>query len=59
MQYRRAKTRGRTYFFTVVTHQRRKFLCRPANVSLLREAFRVVMTKHPIRIEGDDFSDCS
>jgi putative transposase len=42
MQYRRAKTKGGTYFFSVVTHQRRKFLCQPANVSLLREALRLL-----------------
>ncbi len=52
MQYRRAKTKGGTHFFTVVTHQRRKFLCRPANVSLLREAFRNVMAEHPFQIDA-------
>ena len=43
MEYRRAKTPGATYFFTVVTHQRRKILCQPENVDLLRNAFRYVM----------------
>ena len=52
MQYRRAKTKGGTYFFTVVTHQRRKFLCQPANVSVLREAFRYVMAEHPFEIDA-------
>jgi putative transposase len=52
MQYRRAKTKGGTYFFTVVTHNRRKFLCYPANVSLLREAFRYVMAEHPFQIDA-------
>jgi hypothetical protein len=42
MRYRRAKTPGGTYFFTVVTFQRRKFLCEPGNVELLRTAFRTV-----------------
>lgn len=32
MQYRRAKTKGATYFFTVVTHRGRKILCEPDNV---------------------------
>jgi putative transposase len=52
MQYRRAKTPGGTYFFTVVTHCRRKFLCQPDNVTLLREAFRVVMERHSFRIDA-------
>jgi len=52
MQYRRAKTKGGTYFFTVVTHDRRKFLCRPASVSLLREAFRNVMAEHHFQIDA-------
>ena len=30
MEYRRAKTPGGTFFFTVITHNRRKFLCTPA-----------------------------
>jgi len=52
MQYRRAKPKGGTYFFTVVTHNRRKFLCRPASVSLLREAFRNVMAEHRFQIDA-------
>jgi putative transposase len=52
MKYRRAKTPGATCFFTVVTHNRRKFLCAPENITLLRQAFRVVMTNHPFRIEA-------
>jgi len=43
MQYRRAKTPGATYFFTVVAFLRRKILCEPENRELLRTAFR--MTK--------------
>jgi len=52
MEYRRAKTPGATYFFTVVTHNRRQFLCAPENIALLREAFREVMTDHPFKIEA-------
>jgi len=52
MKYRRAKTLGATYFFTVVTHNRRKFLCIPENIALLRRAFREVMTNHPFKIEA-------
>jgi putative transposase len=52
MEYRRAKTPGATYFFTVVTHNRRKFLCIPENISLLRQAFRDVMANHPFKIQA-------
>jgi putative transposase len=52
MQYRRASTERGTYFFTVVTHNRRKFLCAPENVSLLREAFRYVIAKHSFQIDA-------
>ncbi len=52
MEYRRAKTPGGTFFFTLVTHNRRKFLCTPENIILLRQAFREVMTHHPFKIEA-------
>jgi putative transposase len=52
MQYRRAKIEGGTYFFTLVTHKRKKFLCEPENISLLREAFRYVMQRHPFTIDA-------
>ena len=52
MQYRRAKTPGGTYFFTVVTFRRHKFLCEPDNVELLRTAFRTVKLAHPFTIDA-------
>ncbi|MCB0223669.1 MAG: transposase [Anaerolineae bacterium] len=52
MEYRRAKIPGGTYFFTLVTHQRRRFLCQPDNISLLRQTFRLVMENHPFTIEA-------
>ena len=52
MQYRRAKIDGGTYFFTLVTHNRRQFLCEPDNVSLLRNAFRYVIKQHPFKIDA-------
>jgi putative transposase len=52
MQYRRAKTPGATYFFTVVTFARRKILCDPENVALLRDAFRTVKSRHPFTIDA-------
>ncbi len=52
MQYRRARIKGGTYFFTVVTHNRRRFLCQPENIELLRAALREVMAYHPFKIEA-------
>ena len=52
MEYRRAKTPGTSYFFTVVTYQRRRFLCQGENVNLLRSAFRYVMEKHPFQMDA-------
>jgi putative transposase len=52
MQYRRARTKGGTYFFTVVTYKRRAILCIPSNIALLKETFRRVMDRHPFRIEA-------
>src|SRR5688572_26637964 len=52
MRYRRTQTPGGTYFFTVVTHERRPILCEPENVPLLRQAFRRVMRNHPYRIDA-------
>ncbi|MEA3486674.1 MAG: transposase, partial [Thermodesulfobacteriota bacterium] len=50
MQYRRAKIAGATYFFTVVTYNRRKILCIPDNIDLLREVFRKTLMRHPFEI---------
>ena len=52
MRYRRSRQNGGTYFFTVVTHQRKKILCEKANVDLLRDSFRVVKDKHPFTIDA-------
>jgi putative transposase len=52
MKYRRAKVAGGTYFFTVVTHNRRQFLCEPENIDLLRDAFRYVKSSHPFIIDA-------
>jgi len=52
MEYRRALIEGGTYFFTLVTHNRRQFLCQPENISLLRESFRYVMQRHPFKIDA-------
>jgi putative transposase len=52
MQYRRARTASGTYFFTLVTHNRRNILCDPENVVLLRTVFKEVMIRHPFTIEA-------
>ena len=44
--------RGGTYFFTVVTCNRRKILTEPENVSLLRQIFQEVIDNHPFTIEA-------
>jgi putative transposase len=52
MRYRRARTKGGTYFFTLVTHNRRKFLSAPENVALLRSVLKNVMARHPFTIDA-------
>jgi len=52
MQYRRAKTPGATYFFTVVTFRRRKILCEPENLKLLRAAIEKIRNSHPFTIDA-------
>lgn len=52
MQYRRAKTPGATYFFTVVTHQRQKLFQHLECLEILRQAFRTVKQKHPFTIDA-------
>jgi len=52
MKYRRAKVKGGTYFFTVVTFNRIKIFYNSDNVALLRGAIRKVMLKHPFQIDA-------
>jgi putative transposase len=52
MKYRRARTEGGTYFFTLVTHRRRRFLSKPENFHRLWESIRYVMTRHPFKIDA-------
>ena len=52
MKYRRLRIDGATYFFTVVTHERKPILTVDANLNLLREAFREVMKKRPFTIDA-------
>ncbi len=52
MQYRRARSPGSSYFFTVVTYNRRPILCEPDNINLLRDSFKRVITKQPFIIDA-------
>jgi putative transposase len=52
MEYRRAKITGGTYFFTLVTHHRRSFLCEAQNIGLLRQSLGAVMQRHPFVIDA-------
>ncbi len=50
MEFRRARIPGATYFFTVVTAERRPLLI--DNISHLRNAFRSVKHRYPFHIEA-------
>jgi putative transposase len=52
MQYRRSRAKGATFFFTVVTHNRRRILCLEPNVALIKEAFRGIIEKHPFTVDA-------
>ena len=50
--YRRAHTRGGTYFFTVVTYRRQLFLCDERVRTALREGIKIAQSKHPFTIDA-------
>ena len=52
MQYRRAYVPGGTYFFTVVTANRRPMFAHEANRNVLREAFRKIRRQHPFQVDA-------
>ncbi|MBE0494168.1 MAG: transposase, partial [Thiomicrospira sp.] len=52
MQYRRVKHLGGTFFFTLVTAQRRSVFNNPISINLLRQAIRQVKSKHPFQIDA-------
>ena len=52
MRYRRTRTKGGTFFFTVVTHNREHLLTEPENIQLLRQSIKHVMDKHPFKINA-------
>ena len=50
--YRRMFVEGSSYFFTVVTHERRRVLTRASYLRKLREAFRQVMRTYPFTLDA-------
>jgi len=50
--YRRAQVHGGTYFFTVVTHQRRQILTSPESRAALRAAIEETRAQHPFQIDA-------
>ena len=50
--YCRARTKGGTYFFTVITYRRQNILCNEEIRIALREAIRKVQETHPFVIEA-------
>ena len=50
--YRRLYLKGGTYFFTVVTQERRPVFAGDENISNLRDVFKTVMQKWPFGIEA-------
>jgi putative transposase len=52
MRYRRAWIPGASYFFTVVTDNRRPLLATDSAVDVLRQAFRTVRTKRPFVLDA-------
>ena len=52
MQYRRAINPGGTFFFTLVTEQRRPLLASQESIAVLREAFRSVKAHRPFQIDA-------
>ena len=51
-EYLRAKRKGGTYFFTLVTEGRRRFLTLPFVLPLLKESYGKVREKHPFELEA-------
>lgn len=51
-RFRRATTRGGTYFFTVVTYRRQKILCDPLIRTALRQAINKTRASYPFIIDA-------
>ncbi len=51
-EYRRANTKGGTYFFTVVTYRRQKILCDERVRKALREGIKATQLTNPFTIDA-------
>ena len=52
MKYRRTRQYGGSYFFTIVTHQRKKLFLEEEYIEYLSKAFKHVRIKHPFSIDA-------
>jgi len=52
MRYRRSRAKGAAFFFTVVTHGRKRILCHEVNIRLIKEAFQYVINRHTFRVDA-------
>lgn len=52
MRYRRVRVEGGTYFFTVVTHERKPVFSSEQAVVLLQEAIAKIQTRRPFEIDA-------
>jgi len=50
--YRRSRTPGATYFFTVTTYHRQHLLTHPDVLTALRKALHLVRDSHPFKIDA-------
>jgi len=50
--YRRLYTSGACYFFTVITHQRKKIFSEHKNIAVLRRAFQTIKERQPFEIDA-------
>jgi putative transposase len=52
MQYRRSQAAGATFFFTVVTYDRKRYLCSDENPTRLKQSMESVKAGHPFTIDA-------
>jgi len=52
MEYRRSFLPGGTFFFTVVTGDRKPLFSEPTNITTLRSAFRKIQVQRPFTLEA-------
>jgi putative transposase len=52
MRYRRVRVEGGTYFFTVVTHQRKPIFRNQEEIAFLAEAIDKIRARHPFEVDA-------